>query len=126
MVHAQKITADLACSHLQNFPLIDPLGAATVKSVCASGDCFALPAKTGTIVYVLRWIGNKILILAAAGNVKGETKNCLHAIEAQAKANGAQSVMFQTARAGLVKLATQSGYQVTGWILEKQIKNETV
>lgn len=91
------------------------------QDLAKSGTAFALSFPSGKLVYVLRWLGRKLWICAAAGKTNQATAQALQAIEQQARDNEATAVMFQTARPGLVKLAQRSGYRVTGWILEKAV-----
>lgn len=100
------------------------MGVATVPAVCRAGQAFALNCKTGRLVYLVKWLGSRRLILAAAGALRGEARQVLQAIEHQARQDKAAALVFQTARPGLVRQAQREGYRVTGWILEKGLSND--
>lgn len=103
---------------------MDPQGSATPSQVCARGECFALDTDSGRLVYVLQLCGSQLWILAAAGTLQNGSVRGLAVIESQARQVPARSVVFQTARPGLVRITKKLGYQVkstvgSGWVLEK-------
>lgn len=124
MAHLQKIDKAAACLHLEKFRLVDPLGLATPSSVCAQGECFALDTYSGRLVCVLQLCGSQLWILAAAGTLLNGSVRGLEAIETRARQVQARSVIFQTARPGLVRVTKNIGYSVAqilpaGWVLVK-------
>jgi hypothetical protein len=121
MVSAQKITSADAAAHLSAFDLVDPEGSATVASVCATGQCFALDFDSGRLVYVVQLIGSALWITAAAGHTQAAARATLAFIESQARTAGARLVKFQTVRHGLVRLARRSGYVQSGYVLSKVV-----
>lgn len=126
----QGLTEAAACEYLQRFRLVDPMGRDTVASVVRGGMSFALDFPDGRLVYTLRVLpGRVLLIAAAAGPTRCATLPTLAAIERQARTVGAVRLVFQTARPGLVRLARRAGFaslllpgsMVPGWRLEKAL-----
>lgn len=105
---------------------IDPEGKATPQSVALAGQSFRLQTKTGSLVYTVSMFDRELWIDGAVGAGRGMTRAGLIVIEAMAASWGCQSVGFQTARRGLIKLAKLAGYEAwhpigTGLILKKKI-----
>lgn len=122
----KPISRDHAARAFEVCAGMDPQGVATPQSVAGAGQCFALEAPTGRVVYALELRqGGAAWIHAAAGQGGGMTAAGLEAVEQQARAAGCAWVGFQTMRRGLVKLAQARGYAVDkiggGYRLQRSI-----
>lgn len=133
MADVQKVTvsrldAGTAAKMLQGVERFDPRGTATAADVLAmasQGHCFAATVGDAQCVYVLNVHNGQAWINAAKGQGAADlTGLVLPAVELQA--SQLKSVAFQTARPGLVRKAKRLGYRVTGWIMKKDIRRETV
>jgi len=121
-LHPQKISTSEAASFLGRHRLVDPKGFETLAGALNGAACFAIEDDNGKVVFAARLEGGKLWITAAAGGGKRAVFDSLeNGIVQLAKAAKADKVGFQTARRGLVKKATNAGYIVTGYILEKAI-----
>ena len=122
-LHLSHIPASLAASLLAGLERLDPRGTTApndLHDLTASGQCFAATAGTGQAVYVVK-VSNGVAWVSAckgAGPVKWQDV-LLPVIERQAA--GCKAVAFQTKRRGLVKAAKAQGYEITGWILKKNL-----
>lgn len=98
-------------------------GPADLREQCASGLCFGVTVG-GAVrgVYVLAVRNGQAFIRWARGDGAGVdlTRNVLPLIEQQC--GQLRELAFQTSRPGLVRKATEQGYEVTGWILRKKLK----
>jgi hypothetical protein len=121
-LYPQKISTSEAASFLGRHRLIDPKGAETLADALNGAACFAIENDNGKSVFAARLDGGKLWITAAAGSGRAAVFDSLESgIVKLAQAAKADKVGFQTARRGLVKKATNAGYIVTGYILEKAI-----
>jgi len=129
--HGQVVIASLepaaAAQLLAGIERRDPAGTATLADVArdaACGLCFAATEATtdSRAVYVVDAHHGQLRVRWCMGEGAVDwTRTLLPAIEAQAARAGLHSVAFQTARRGLVRLAERQGYEVTGWILRKDV-----
>jgi hypothetical protein len=88
---------------------------------CMSGLCFGVTVGESKGVYVLAVRNGQAFIRWARGEGDVDlTRTVLPVIEQQC--GRLDSLAFQTARPGLVRKATQQGYEVTGWILKKKLQ----
>ncbi|MDZ7939269.1 MAG: hypothetical protein U5M53_13745 [Rhodoferax sp.] len=115
----EAVSRERAVEAFQRVP--DPTGQSTPEDL-AAGDAFELHATGGSGVFSLERQGNRLWVTAAAGRSDDDlTRIGLDLIEETARQAGCLEVGFQTARPGLVKKATQQGYEVAGWILKKAV-----
>ena len=104
----------------------DTRGIVTAESLHQSaqrGHCFAVNHASGAqAVYIIAVENGQAWVTACRGEggAVDFTKTLLPVIEHQA--HGLAAVAFQTARPGLVRKAKAMGYQVTGWILKKELQ----
>lgn len=119
----QEVTRDQAAQALTETPVRDPRGRATPESLAAHGTPVQVLAEGGSMVCVLRPQGNRLWIDAAAGAAtENLTQLGLQLAEETARQSGLAAVCFETARPGLVRVAQQHGYRITGWIMEKDVE----
>lgn len=103
--------------------LVDPAHADTPESIAAGGASFELTGPGGRGVFVAEKRGRQLWIRGAgAVQTSGLAALGLHVVEAMALQSECDSVAFQTARPGLVRIAKKQGYRITGFILEKTKK----
>lgn len=126
VVSISSLDANTAAALMAGIESKDPRGIATpidVLRICQGGQCFAAtqPESHSQAVYVLVVKNGQAWIDACQGSGEIDfTATLLPAIELQA--SRLDSVAFQTARRGLVRKAQKNGYQVTGWIMKKDLK----
>lgn len=106
---------------------LDPEALATPNIAAHAGRCFRLTGITGQLIYSAGKRGDALWCFGAAGQGRGMTEAGLNTLEFQAKASGCKSVVFQTLRRGLIRTATQRGYEISkaigaGFLLKKDIK----
>jgi hypothetical protein len=119
----EALTPDQAVQAFNELPVPDPQGIATPETLAAAGEAFEFFAAGGSCRAVIRKNGGQLWIEAASGKAADDlTAIGLELAEEVAKQAQCQEVSFQTCRAGLMKKATQHGYQVAGWILKKDIR----
>lgn len=123
MAQVQAISRDQAAKAFTTRPVPDPRGISTPESLADAGTALEVVADGGSMVCVIRREGDRLWIQAAAGAaVQNLTELGLELAEETARQAGLAKVGFQTARPGLVRSAQQRGYQVVGWILEKEVQ----
>lgn len=121
-ISVQKIEPGRAAAVLEAAAMSDPAKRSTPASIAESGECFQLTADGSEGVFVLQRKGAGLWISGAgAVQSKGLTGTGLQVIEQIAKQSDCQTVGFQTARPGLVRLAKKQGFKVVGVIMEKSI-----
>lgn len=102
----------------------DPRGvlrADDLAGVCERGLCFAATTPGGQVAYVLNVKNGVAWIDAAQGAGQVDlTRTILPCIELQC--SELDSIGFTTARPGLKRKAEKMGYQVTGWLLKKDLR----
>lgn len=126
-VEVSQLTDPLeAAQLLAGVERLDPRGIlrpADLVEMAAGGLCFAAthaPTRSQA-VYILCVERGQAWIEACKGEGAVDwTRTLLPAIELQA--SELDSVAFQTPRRGLVRIAQELGYEVTGWILRKELK----
>jgi len=124
-VSVSRIDPRTAAAYLAELAGRDPRGIVTADSIRQSaerGHCFAVNHHSGAqAVYIIAVENGQAWVTACRGEggAVDFTRTLLPAIEHQAQ--GLQAVAFQTARPGLVRKARAMGYQVTGWILKKDL-----
>ncbi len=129
MAHGQKITEADACTYLAGFRFIDPHGQPVAEVPVTGGSCFRLQTPAGEAVYVVRLVGSRLWVSAAAGKTVASICPALALmLQEHARQCGALSVGFQTARRGLVRRAQAQGFKVikiikagalvTGYVME--------
>lgn len=119
----EALTTEQAAQAFHELPVPDPQGIATPESLAAAGEAFEFFAAGGSCRAVVRKNGCQLWIEAASGKAADDlTAIGLELAEEVANQAQCQEVAFQTCRAGLMKKATQHGYQVAGWILKKEIR----
>lgn len=125
-VSVSRIDAGTAAAFLAELAGSDPRGIVTAESLHQSaqrGHCFSVNHASGAqAVYIIAVENGQAWVTACRGEggAVDFTKTLLPAIEHQAQ--GLAAVAFQTARPGLVRKAQAMGYQVTGWILKKDLQ----
>lgn len=106
---------------------LDPEELATPHTAAHAGRCFRLTGTTGQLIYSTGQRGGALWCFGAAGQGQGMTEAGLNTLEFQARATGCKSVVFQTRRRGLIRKATQRGYEISkaigaGFLLKKELK----
>lgn len=123
MAQVQAISRDQAVKAFTTRPVPDPQGTSTPESLADAGTALEVMADGGSMVCVIRRKGDRLWIQAATGAaVQNLTELGLELAEETARQAGLVGVQFQTARPGLVRIAQLRGYQVVGWILDKEVK----
>lgn len=115
-------------SHLASIALtgcehLDPRGissAADIQTMTENGQCFTATSGQASAVYVVQVVNGVAWINACQGQGAIKWQNLLLPVIEQ-QASGCKAVGFQTKRRGLVKAAQRHGYQITGWILKKNL-----
>jgi hypothetical protein len=97
--------------------------AGQVQAMCERGLCFgANVGNHSQMAYVLQLQDGKCWISAAGGRGAVDlTQTMLPAIELQVS-GAADSLAFLTGRRGLVKKAQALGYEIRGWVLQKDLQ----
>ena len=125
-VAVSRIDAATAAAFLSGLAGQDPRGivtADTLRQSAERGHCFAVTHASGAqAVYIIAVENGQAWVTACKGEGAAVdfTRTLLPAIEHQAQ--GLAAVAFQTARPGLVRKARAMGYQVTGWIMKKDLQ----
>lgn len=102
--------------------LQDPARLSTPDSIAENGDCFSLEVGGHSGVFVVRKKGGQLWVSGAAALAsKGLAAAGLDVMQAIAAQTDCDTVGFQTARPGLVRIAKKQGFAVVGFILEKRI-----
>jgi hypothetical protein len=121
-VALQKIDAAQAALVMRAAGLVDPARVHTPESISKCGEAFRLTTAGGSGVFVVEKRGTQLWIHGAGAVASRElTAIGFEVVAAMARHMACDSVAFQTARPGLVRLAKNSGYRVTGFIMEKSI-----
>lgn len=116
-----RIAASEAAAVMHAAGLIDPAGVDTPSTIAATGETFALSTPGGRGVFVTKKRGRQLWISGAGAVGSTGLAQCgLDMIEAIARQSDCDTVAFQTARPGLVRIAKKQGYRITGFILEKK------
>lgn len=114
---AQAVAVMRAVKHMA-----DPSNMDTLESIAGNGECFRFAVGESEGVFVVKKKGCHLWVSAAAALASaGLAKIGMQAMDAIAVQAQCRTVGFQTARAGLVRLAKKQGYRVTGFIMEKRI-----
>lgn len=117
----KAISAHQAAAVMAAAGVADPAGLHTPASIAASGHCYALETDAGRGVFVCEKRGGQLWIHGAGStDGTGMIHTGMDTAEALSRHAGCDSVAFQTARPGLVRIAKRRGYRVVGVILEKK------
>jgi len=118
----KALTAEQAAPILARAGIVDPLGINTAESIAASGNCFAFDDGADAFVFVLRLRSGVLFVDATAAMQAGQAlaKGLPLADEIARQAN-CRSIVFETARPGLVRRAKKMGYRVASINMKKDL-----
>jgi hypothetical protein len=122
-VQTINLTAHQAATALAGMAGLDPRGLVTdadIAGMCQTGMCMGLQSADGAVVMVLQVRDGVIWVDAVRG--AGRVDLTAAVDQALTALPGARAVAFQTARPGLVRKAQRLGYQVTGYVMRKDLQ----
>lgn len=121
-IEIAQVSRAQASAMLAAAQVVDPARMSSHDDIASAGECFSLSHAGSSCVFVVRKKDRHLWVSGAAAIAsKGLAKVGMQALDALAAQAQCQTIGFQTARAGLVKLAKKNGYRITGFILEKRI-----
>ncbi|HEV6968844.1 MAG TPA: hypothetical protein VK305_25890 [Roseateles sp.] len=117
----REISAEQAERRLAGLDALDPTGmTADVRDLARSGRAFAIEGDAGNAVYVVTVRNGCAWVTAAKGGGSVDLTEVLDRVLV-AQSQGLRALGCQTARPGLVRKLKARGWQVTGWILRKDL-----
>lgn len=102
--------------------VVDPLGINSTGDITRHGHCFEFECDGEKCSFVVRTVGDLLIIdAAAASGTARATHVGLALAENIAKATGCTRIAFETERPGLVKLAQLAGFKTKSVLMEKHV-----
>jgi len=123
-ISLSRIDADSAAQFLTGCEALDPRGMTTAKDIHAMterGQCYAATCGPAQCVYVVD-VKNDVAWVSAIKGTGSVDWTFITAAMIEAQAKGLRAVAFQTARAGLVRKMKKAGYEVSGYVMRKEIQ----
>ena len=125
MIAVTPLHASEAAKVLAGLERLDPTGAlqaSDIEAMCERDKCVRVMAPHGAAAVAVAPVGKVLWIDAVRGVGDSDMTAAVDdAVCSLARQLGMQAVAFQTKRRGLVRKCERRGYQLTGWIMRKDI-----